>query len=279
MSRRLISGAVLHVAAVLLLLAPGLIWFPLALAASLRLNVELAGLWRGNGHRDIWPLSGIGSALLIAATAAAALWQPAGTAWSAIHPIVITVQAAVIALVLIGSVMIRLRATTPPATATDLALLWFAILYVGWLPGFFPLIRMLPDGAWRLAWIVGGAVLSDNAALLFGKLFGRRPFFAHLSPGKTRAGAIGSLIVTPVVLTVTGFLAAIPLRHAAVLGCLIAVAAQAGDLAESLLKRDAGAKDSADLIPGHGGLLDRLDSCLFVGVLGYFYLTTVMPLW
>jgi phosphatidate cytidylyltransferase len=269
LSRRLISGIVLHVAAVGILLAPAWFWLPLTLAGSWRLNHELAALLPVGDPQRLRRQSALFGAGIITVTA-----LDAGMAFGS--GAAAGLSSVVLGAALVGAFCLKL-AERPRAATADVALLWFAILYAGWLPSFLPLLRLLENGQWLIAWVVGGVVLSDNAGLLFGRLFGRRPFFAHLSPGKTRAGAVGSLLVTTAVLTLCGPLAGIPTVHALVLGLLIAVCAQAGDLAASLVKRDAGVKDAATLIPGHGGLLDRLDSLMFAGLVSYGYLTRVLP--
>lgn len=112
---------------------------------------------------------------------------------------------------------------------------------------------------------------TDVGAYAFGRLFGRRKLIPSVSPGKTVAGAAGGLALTVVIaaLYVTFLLhpyaqLALTLQSTIVFGVLISIVAQLGDLAESLLKRDAGVKDSSTIIPGHGGILDRFDSMLFV---------------
>ena len=111
----------------------------------------------------------------------------------------------------------------------------------------------------------------DTGAFVVGRTIGRTRFLTHISPSKTLEGLVGGIIATIVVvgLVLTG-LGQNPV-HAVVLGPLTALAAQAGDLAESLLKRAAGVKDSGTLIPGHGGMLDRVDSFTFAAPIVTLY--------
>jgi len=128
---------------------------------------------------------------------------------------------------------------------------------------------LIPDG---LAWLFAAVLpvwACDTGAYLVGRTIGRHPFFRHISPKKTVEGAIGGLVAGGIVATAALVLLGQPIWLALIVGLLIPVAATFGDLGESLLKRQAGVKDSGRLIPGHGGALDRLDSLLFAAVVMY----------
>ena len=131
-----------------------------------------------------------------------------------------------------------------------------------------------PERRWVL--VLLAAVWSfDTGAYLVGRAFGRRAFLPWISPSKTMEGVLGGLVVATVgVAAVLAMSGRSPLEGL-VLGPLLGAAAQAGDLAESLLKRAAGAKDSGTWIPGHGGILDRLDSFLFAGPVLVVYVALV----
>ena len=128
-------------------------------------------------------------------------------------------------------------------------------------------------GFWLVAITLGSAMVGDTLALFVGSAVGRTPFFRSISPRKSLEGAAAGLAGT----VVTWVAAAPPLTglawyHAAALGVLASVAAQGGDLVESAMKRAAAVKDSSELIHGHGGLLDRLDSLVLLGPVVYGYL-------
>ena len=117
--------------------------------------------------------------------------------------------------------------------------------------------------------------LGDAAALYVGRLFGHHKLAPAISPGKTVEGAIGGLFgsLTGALLGKFWLVQEFPLVHCLVLGGILAVLGQVGDLSESLLKRSTGVKDSGHLIPGHGGILDKVDGILFSAPAMYYYYT------
>jgi phosphatidate cytidylyltransferase len=119
--------------------------------------------------------------------------------------------------------------------------------------------------------------VSDTAQFYTGKTFGRTPLAPMRSPKKTREGAVGGFIIAPAFLALAGsyWLPSYPWWWHASLGLGIVVAGIIGDLFESMLKRAADLKDSGTLIPGHGGVLDRIDALLFAAPVFYFFLRTV----
>jgi phosphatidate cytidylyltransferase len=146
-------------------------------------------------------------------------------------------------------------------------------LYIGIPFNFYLLLYTSPHNGlvWAL-FTIFAVVACDAAALLVGSRIGRHPFFRSISPRKTVEGAIAGVAGAIVVMMIgVSFVLGQPLLHAIALGLLVGVIAQGGDLVESQMKRIAHVKDSSNLIPGHGGALDRLDSILFPPILVYLY--------
>jgi phosphatidate cytidylyltransferase len=139
-----------------------------------------------------------------------------------------------------------------------------------------PLAVLGPERGWIIL-LVAAVWSYDTGAYLTGKQFGREKFLTHISPSKTYAGLVGGVVATTVVTGLMLYgLGQNPL-HAIALGPLAALSAQAGDLAESVIKRAAAQKDSGTLIPGHGGILDRVDSFLFAAPIVTLYVVAVFP--
>jgi phosphatidate cytidylyltransferase len=152
------------------------------------------------------------------------------------------------------------------------------------LPADAPVASMLDaQRAWVLVLVLSVWAYDTGAYLIgrtygerFGQLTGRYRFLTDISPSKTYAGLIGGLVAATVVIGLGLWATGQPAWHALALGPLVGLAAQAGDLAESMLKRAAGVKDSGNLIPGHGGILDRVDSFLFAAPVLTLYVLALL---
>jgi phosphatidate cytidylyltransferase len=157
----------------------------------------------------------------------------------------------------------------------------FGVLYIGWLGSYFLALRNLPHvgAAYAVASIVAIA-LTDIFAMLVGTTIGRTPM-TSISPKKTWEGAIGGLLATTAACASFGLIPSlhVPWWDGIVIGAFTSIAAQAGDLVESAIKRDAHVKDAGTLLAGHGGVLDRFDSYTFGGIAFYaaLYVTGHIP--
>jgi len=148
--------------------------------------------------------------------------------------------------------------------------------YLGFLLSHFVSLRALHRGLeWTLLAFFS-TWANDSGAYFVGRWIGDHPFAPRISPKKTWEGSIGGWISGIAVGTLMGAVLRLPLLHASLLGLLISLAATGGDLVESMFKRWAGVKDSGRLIPGHGGVLDRIDSLLFSVAVVYYYLIWVI---
>ena len=156
-------------------------------------------------------------------------------------------------------------------------------IYGGWLPCFIILLRQidqdslgffsirLNSGLEFIVLLFFTILMTDVGAYAIGSKYGKRPLAPVVSPKKTIEGSIGGSVLAILTAMLIGWLIHIEWYQSLIAGVLITTFAQIGDLAESLIKRDAGVKDSGNSLPGHGGFLDRIDSYLFSTPIAYFY--------
>jgi phosphatidate cytidylyltransferase len=158
-----------------------------------------------------------------------------------------------------------------------LSITFFGAFFVPWALAHLILIRNLPSVGMNYLFFLFITIWTlDTGAYAFGSRFGRRKLAETISPRKTVEGAVGGVITGAAVAVLLRFILLknnLTVPESAVLGVAIAVVSQFSDLAESIFKRDVGVKDSAALLPGHGGMLDRFDSFLFTAPLLYYYLS------
>jgi phosphatidate cytidylyltransferase len=192
-----------------------------------------------------------------------------------------------------------LRHENPPASIADIATTILGFIYVGWFPSHLVLLRNLcPPGTEKMdnpllqpgfayVWVTLFIIwATDVFAYYIGKKFGKHLLFPQVSPKKTVEGAIGGFLASIFWAWLVFYLADyhlfpnhpfhFKLWQAPLMAAVVSIAAQLGDLCESLLKRDAGFKDSGHTIPGHGGFLDRGDSLIFAGAISYYWICFVL---
>lgn len=148
------------------------------------------------------------------------------------------------------------------------------ILLIGWLGSHFFRLRNVPDHPWQWTMLALLSIwVADSAAYAFGKRFGRHKLAPRLSPNKTIEGYVSGILGGTAITIIAASLLQLPVGLAAIFGLLTSILSPAGDLGISLLKRQAGVKDSGNLLPGHGGALDRIDSLLWSVALAYYLVT------
>ena len=159
----------------------------------------------------------------------------------------------------------------------SIAVTLFGLLYVAWFFSFFVKIKFLQNGTLLVAFLILVTKMGDVGAYLVGNAIGRHNLIPRISPHKTIEGTVGGLAfsITSAIAS-KSYLPAFSYAHLIALGALLGILAQVGDLAESLLKRDCGVKDSGSMLPGFGGVLDLMDSLLFTTPIFYFYIVVLM---
>lgn len=264
---RIVSAAVLIPLVAALTYAGGWLLAGVLLLVAVRAAYELFHLMEAAGYRPSLAVSALIMALLLA-VARFPEWNLLG-------------------LVLAASVLLSLiwQLLRPPAghPTQSWALTLGVALWLGWLISHFVQLRDLSP-AFGLGigtrWLVLMFLVTwvnDSAAYFVGKAIGRHPCCPYLSPKKTWEGTIGGGFGGIAATALLGhWLVDLPWVHGLILGALVAFLAPFGDLAKSMVKRQMKVKDFSALIPGHGGMFDRIDSLLFVAPTMYYYATLVL---
>jgi len=224
-------------------------------------------------YRDWW-MTGAGYAGILAVGAACLMSDPhgkePGPGWYAFF---VAVPVFAIALILLIPI-VRNRAR---GELQRMSLAIVAFIYIGWMFGHLAFLANAINAYGFLCYIIFATELNDVAAFTFGRLFGRHPLRSEISPKKTWEGALGALAVSMVLPWLLRF--SFPFFgpwQLVLTGLIVGIGGQLGDLSISLIKRDIGTKDMGSIIPGHGGILDRIDSLIYVAPLfmhmaGYYY--------
>lgn len=251
----------------LILLAPP--WsFALFVAVVSTLGVaEYMDMAFAERPRDRWFFIAVGALAVIA-------WSCRGLGY--LGPPVVDqelVGAGLAVLIVLGLIWVLLARPDFEAGIVDLGRALTGVLYAGFLLVHFIWLQLLPDGPYWVIFVVATGMAGDSAGYFVGHAFGRHKLMPRVSPGKTVEGALG--IVAGNLLAGVGakliLLPQLGWRQALVLAAAQGVLGQLGDLCESVMKRTYGTKDSGRLFPGHGGVLDRIDSLVFPVAGVYYY--------
>ncbi|MDP2941423.1 MAG: phosphatidate cytidylyltransferase [Candidatus Omnitrophota bacterium] len=181
-----------------------------------------------------------------------------------------------IILALLILILMQFRRRQNSGAVVDISTTLFGILYISWFFSFLIRIRYMPQGLGLLAAVLLMTKLGDVGAYLIGVRFGKTPLLPRISPKKSVEGAFAGLVFS-----VAGAFMSRPFlnfsyAHLAVIGITMGILGQLGDLSESLIKRDCEVKDSGNILPGMGGILDEIDSLLFTAPVFYFYINAVV---
>ncbi len=264
MNKRFITGLIIGLAAVFAVISGGL-WLAAALGILvILLSREYTEILKHKGFLPSFKIMVI-SAALFGFVAYFKLFD--------LVPFVIIITA-------LASLMWVLFRGKQPYIA-NVATTIFGALYCGWFPLHFLMLRQVGDtsscgipypiGASFCILILFTVSVTDIFCYFVGCKFGKHKLAPVISPNKTIEGSIGGTVMCLLFALIIGIPVGLPWYHALILGILIAAFAQIGDLCESMIKRDAGVKDSSNILPGHGGLLDRMDSYLLTFVIVYYY--------
>jgi phosphatidate cytidylyltransferase len=267
---------------------PGVYLLPLAAVLAVLGAGELLAMFRERGNEPR-PLVVYGGVLLSVLAAGLTVLAPAWASTTSVNSLgwLAVGLAAALLIAIVGELQ---HFTSSGTATTNLALTSFAILYAGGLMGFLVQLRLLggppsgSDGRWgmlALISLVATVKVSDIGQYTVGRLIGRHKLAPAVSPGKTWEGAVGGVVFaivaawvvfhwgTHLIVATTGVTSS-PVAIIA-FAVAVAIAGMIGDLAESMLKRDAGVKDSSTWMPGFGGVLDLLDSLLGAAPVAYVY--------
>lgn len=281
MLTRTISGIIALIILVVLLLLPPYILTILALAVSIIGIIEFSNAMKLKNIRIDVPISIIASVIIIGKAYGSTLSQNLFPALSGLLVKIFASQNInAFAYVIIVYFFCRIIFEKGNFHMQDMAFTLFGILYIPFLLAFAVSTRNLDRGFAYIWLIVIGSILTDTFAYFTGVTIGKTKIIPHISPKKTVEGSIGGAIGCMLIMVLYGVvimnrtgIKPIPIYHLAILGLLCGIVSQLGDWAASAIKRSVGIKDFGKLIPGHGGIMDRIDSILFVSPLVYIYVS------
>lgn len=181
-----------------------------------------------------------------------------------------------IVLTLLFLIVMQFKRRKNTGVIVDISTTLFGILYISWLFSFLVKIRNLGQGTGLFVSILLITKLGDIGAYLIGSPFGKTPLISRISPNKSVEGAVAGLVFSVLGALISRPFLNLSYPHLVFMGIFMGVLGQLGDLSESLIKRDCQVKDSGNILPGMGGILDEIDSLLFSAPAFYFYMTIVL---
>ncbi len=255
LAKRVISALILIPIVFVAVYYGGIVLFVLVIAAALIAGYEYISMLR---HQGLSP-SYVYGLLLIALLVTDAQWPTRG------------LLAVGLALIPLAALATEVFHGNTPGSLHNWALAVAGGIYIGFSLGHCLRLRALDNGIYWLALALLGTWICDTAAYFVGRTWGKHSFYPQISPKKTLEGAIAGFAVGIIgVMLLAKFLVGLGLGWGVLLGVALVLGATYGDLAESVIKRQVGVKDSSQLIPGHGGMLDRADSLMFVFPIVYY---------
>ena len=264
MFRDRLAIAILLVPVTLWIVEVGGLLYALCVGAMLALaGAEYVRLFRRGGHRPAMPLVTVG----VVAMMLARYFGGSQT----------TLTVLSLAAVLAAAWHLTEYERGAPASGTDFAITLGGITYLGLLGGYLVSLRQLPDGKWWTLLVLPGVWLVDSGAYSIGRAFGRHKMVPRLSPHKTWEGYAGGILSGILLVALFGGIwrvgagpgSQITVLNGALMGGVLGIVTPVGDLAISMMKRQFSLKDTGALLAGHGGALDRIDSWLVAGWVGY----------
>lgn len=181
-----------------------------------------------------------------------------------------------IVLTLLFLIIMQFKRRQNSGVIVDISTTLFGILYISWFFSFLIKIRCLPAGAGLLSTVLLITKLGDIGAYLIGVRFGKTSLIPRISPNKSVEGSIGGLVFSVLGALVSRVFLHFNYLHLVLMGICFGILGQLGDLSESLIKRDCQVKDSGNILPGMGGVLDEIDSLLFTAPVFYFYISIIL---
>jgi phosphatidate cytidylyltransferase len=263
LAKRLISVAII-VPLLLLAIYLGGWWFAAFLTVFVAIaSWELARLFKNGGHRPWWILMCVGSAGIIIAQRI-----------SGFEGAALVLGVDVLLAMFFHTIAFEKGIKT---SAADFMITVGGILYLGWMASYLVALRQLSptDGGFWTLLVIAAIAIADAAAYFIGSAMGKHKMLPVVSPKKSWEGYLGGVVVGTGITILLAFwfhtyIPAITWQKGLVIGFVISVLAPMGDFGESMLKRQFNMKDSSELIPGHGGFLDRIDSYIWAALLGYY---------